>query len=56
MLIHTCNVGTWKAEAGGSQIQGQPGLHREPVSKQNKNKNKNKTKQKVQNTMLGWEV
>jgi hypothetical protein len=28
-LAHTCNSSTWKAEAVGSQVKGQPGLHSE---------------------------
>jgi hypothetical protein len=27
MVEHSCNLRTWEAEAGGSQIQGQPELH-----------------------------
>jgi hypothetical protein len=27
VVVYTCNSSTWKAEAGGSQVQGQPGLH-----------------------------
>jgi hypothetical protein len=28
MVVHTCNPSIWKSEPGGSQVQGQPGLHR----------------------------
>jgi hypothetical protein len=27
MVMHTCNPSIWEAEAGGSWVQGQPGLH-----------------------------
>lgn len=27
MVLHTCNLGTWKLGAGGPQVQGQPQLH-----------------------------
>jgi hypothetical protein len=37
MVVHTCNPITWETEARGSQIGGQPGLHRETLS-QNKKK------------------
>jgi hypothetical protein len=43
-VIHTCNLSTWVAEAGGSQVQGQPRLHTENLSK---------NKQKPLN-MWGW--
>jgi hypothetical protein len=29
MVVHVCNPNTKEAEAGESQVQGQPGLHRE---------------------------
>jgi hypothetical protein len=32
MIAQTCNSSTWEAEAGGSQIWGQPGLHSYRVS------------------------
>lgn len=32
IVVHTCNPSTPKAGAGGSQVQGQPGLRRDPVS------------------------
>jgi hypothetical protein len=25
VMAHTCNLSTWEAEAGGTQVQGQPG-------------------------------
>jgi hypothetical protein len=28
VVIHICSPSTWKAEAGGSQVQSQPGTHR----------------------------
>jgi hypothetical protein len=30
MVAHTYNPSTWEAEARGSQVRGQPGLHSEP--------------------------
>jgi hypothetical protein len=27
MGVHACNPSTWKAKEGGSQVQGQCGLH-----------------------------
>jgi hypothetical protein len=27
MVVHTYNPSTWEAEAGGSRVLGQPGLH-----------------------------
>jgi hypothetical protein len=32
MVVHTCNLSIQEAEAGGSWVQGQPGLHNEPLS------------------------
>jgi hypothetical protein len=29
VVVHICNPSTWEAEAGGSQIGSQPGLHSE---------------------------
>ena len=59
MVAHAFNPSTWEAEAGVFQslrpawstewVPGQPGLHRETLSrktKQNKTKNKNKQKKK----------
>jgi hypothetical protein len=31
MVLHTCDPSTQKAEARGSQVQGQLGLHRETL-------------------------
>jgi hypothetical protein len=28
MVAHTCNPSNWEVEAGGSLVQGHPGLHR----------------------------
>jgi hypothetical protein len=36
MVVHTYNLITPKAEAGGWQVQGQPGLHSEMLSQKNK--------------------
>jgi hypothetical protein len=38
-MVHACNPSTQEAEAEESQVQGQPGLHRETLSlKKNDNK------------------
>jgi hypothetical protein len=29
MVLHTCNPSIWKAEAGASGVQDQPGLHKD---------------------------
>jgi hypothetical protein len=35
--VYTCYPSTWKGNAGGLWVQGQPGLHKQdPVSKQTK--------------------
>jgi hypothetical protein len=34
-VVYICNPSTWNADAGGLQVQGQPGLHSETVSKDN---------------------
>jgi hypothetical protein len=39
MVVHTFNFSTWETEAGGSQVQGQSGVHSKTLS-QNKQKNK----------------
>jgi hypothetical protein len=36
MVVHSCNLSTQEAEAGGSQVQSQPGIHRETVKKEGK--------------------
>lgn len=36
-MVHTCNLSTGDAEAGGSQVQGHPELHSETLST-NKNR------------------
>jgi hypothetical protein len=33
IVVHTCNPCTWEAEAGRSQVPGQPGLWSKTVSK-----------------------
>jgi hypothetical protein len=33
VAVHAYNPSTWEVKAGGSQIQGQPGLHTKPISK-----------------------
>jgi hypothetical protein len=35
MVLHICNPSTQGAEAGGSQVRGQPGLHSETLSQTN---------------------
>jgi hypothetical protein len=37
MVVPSCDNSIWEAEIGGSQVQGQPGLHREALS-ENTNK------------------
>jgi hypothetical protein len=32
MVVHICNTSTQEADAGGSWVQGQPGLQRDPVA------------------------
>jgi hypothetical protein len=32
MVIHTSNVSTWEAKAGGSKVQACPGLHSKTLS------------------------
>jgi hypothetical protein len=44
MVANTCNPSTGEAEAGGSQVQGQPGLHSKTLSQQNKTNKKKKLK------------
>jgi hypothetical protein len=39
MEVQAYNSSTWEAEAGGLQVQGQPGLYNETLS-QNNNKQK----------------
>jgi hypothetical protein len=36
IVAHISNPSTWEAEAGGSQVRGQPRLHSENVSKKKK--------------------
>jgi hypothetical protein len=33
VVAHIYNLSTWEVMAGGSQVQGQPGLHTETFSK-----------------------
>jgi hypothetical protein len=37
LRVHACNNSIQEAEAGGSQVQGQPGLHRKTLSPEKKN-------------------
>jgi hypothetical protein len=38
-VVHICNPSTWEAEAGGSQIGSQPGLHSEILYQKKKGNN-----------------
>jgi hypothetical protein len=38
--LHICNPSTWKAEAGGSWVPGQPRLHSKTLSQKNTKTNK----------------
>jgi hypothetical protein len=38
-VAHVYNPSTWEAEAGGSQVQNQAGLHRETLSSLHTQKN-----------------
>jgi hypothetical protein len=38
MVVHTFNPSTQEAEAGGTQVGGQPGLHRKILSLKKENK------------------
>jgi hypothetical protein len=49
MMMHPCNPSTWEAKTGGSQVQGQPGLHRENLTKKKERKN-------VQLPLAPWEI
>jgi hypothetical protein len=42
MVVRVCNPSTWVTEAGGSQVQGQPGVHNETLSQTKQNQNTNK--------------
>jgi hypothetical protein len=42
MVAYAYNLSTQEAEAGGSQDQGQPGLHRKTLSQEIKQTNKQK--------------
>jgi hypothetical protein len=41
MVVHTCNCSPKKVGLGGLRVQGQPGLHRNSVSKSKIKQNKN---------------
>jgi hypothetical protein len=36
VVVYTCKFSTQEAEAGGYQVQGQPGLHSEILPQKNK--------------------
>jgi hypothetical protein len=36
MVVHACNFSTQEAEAGGLQVQGQPGLYGKTLSQEKK--------------------
>jgi hypothetical protein len=46
MVVHACKPSTWEAEAGGSLVQGQHGLHSKILS-QNKIKQTKKESEKT---------
>ena len=62
MVAHTFNLSTWEAEAGGflssrpalstEWVPGQPGLHRETLSRKTKEQ-KQKQKQKQKKNVFG---
>jgi hypothetical protein len=43
VVAHTCHPSTWKAEDGGSPVQGQPELHSKILSQKKKRTEKEKT-------------
>jgi hypothetical protein len=57
VVAHAFNPSTWEAEAGGflssrpawstEQVPGQPGLHRETLSRKTKKTKQNKTKKTI---------
>jgi hypothetical protein len=53
VLAHICNSSTW--EAGGSQVQGQPGLFNNIFSQKKKKKKKKRDKKlPLGNNLLPW--
>jgi hypothetical protein len=40
MVVYICNPSNWRAEVGGSQVQNQPGVHREILSQKTNNNKK----------------
>jgi hypothetical protein len=44
MMEHTCNSSIQETEAGGSPVEGQPGLHSKTLSPKEKEKEINKQK------------
>jgi hypothetical protein len=58
MMVHICNLNTQKAEAGESQVWGQPELQNKTLSQKNNNKKKKiKTQSfclKVKFVIPGW--
>jgi hypothetical protein len=38
-MVHACNLNTWEAEVGGWQVQSQPVLHSNTVTKKQQNNN-----------------
>jgi hypothetical protein len=45
MVVHTCNPSTWEAEAGRSEVLGQPGLYNNILFQKKKKKRKRKESQ-----------
>jgi hypothetical protein len=64
VVVHTFNLSTWEAEAGGflssrpawstEQVPGQPGLHRETLFRKTKTKTKNKNKKQKTKENKKW--
>jgi hypothetical protein len=64
MVPHAFNPSTWEAEAGGflssrpawstEQVSGQPGLHRETLSRKTKKKKKKKKKIDQRLDLAAW--
>jgi hypothetical protein len=50
MVTQACNLSNQEAEAGGSQVGGQPGLHSETLSQKKNQKTKNYTHTHKQHT------
>ena len=52
MVVQNCNPDSWGAEAGGSGVQSQPGLHSETLFQK---QSKTTTKMKIMGTVgVSW--